>query len=881
MNNKLLLAGLGALSIAIAACHGPKKSTVVKKDVTVVTTESESATDAGEMQVNTAKKSSVALYRPSYTRRNDILHTALNVKFDWKKQHLLGEATIRIKPMFYPTDSLELDAKGFDIKKIALLQGGSETILKYTYDQAKLQIKLPREFKSSEEYTVFIAYTAKPNELPTGGSAAITSDKGLYFINPLGEDPGKPKQIWTQGETESNSKWFPTVDKPNERMTNEIYMTVENNYKTLSNGLLKDSKVNADGTRTDHWVMDMPHAPYLVMMTVGEFAIVEETWEGKPLMYYVEPKYAPYAKQIYTHCPEILTFFSDRLGVRYPWQKLAHVITREYVSGAMENTTAILYGDFCQKNGRELEDSPNDGIVAHEMFHHWFGDLVTAESWSNLSVNESFANYSEYLWFEHKYGKDRADSHLRTEREGYLMESKTKMHDLIDFTYADKEDMFDAHSYNKGGCILNMLRHYLGDDAFFAGLKTYLTDNAYSTGEAHQLRLALEKVTGEDLSWFFNQWYYSAGHPVLDISYDYVARLQTMNVTVKQTQDMSKCPVFKLPLDIDIYTSENPTRHTVWMTQSEQTFSFKVDSEPSLVNVDGDKMLLCEKNDSKSNAAYVYQYYHGKQYLDRYESLSALSSYQKADETIKTMFLDAALKDKSAEIRVMALTLAYIKKDDLQSIAKIANLAKVDVANTVRAAAFEKLGELGAKGYEAQAAATFDSEKSDAVIAGALNYIYAVNPEEALKYADKLKTSENSEIVMSVADMYATTGKTQYLPFFEANLRKFNGYTQFMMLTNYSKLLKNADETTITAGINNLAGMSKDKSVSIYGRLGATNAIKAIQKGYEDKKNNEKTQEDPTLVAALIAKIQAIQDIINEIKKQETDKILNQYYQNF
>ncbi|MGV3639252.1 MAG: M1 family peptidase, partial [Adhaeribacter sp.] len=207
-------------------------------------------------------------YNPSETMLFDLQHTRLRVKFDWQKQYLLGEATLTLKPYFYPQQSLVLDAKGMDIHQVRLAGGDTEKDLKFTYDKAKLSITLDKTYTRNESLQVFIAYTAKPNEYQVKGSAAITSDKGLYFINPLGQDPDKPRQIWTQGETEANSVWFPTIDKPNQRMTQEIYMTVEAKFKTLSNGTLQYSRNNPDGTRTDYWKMEKPHAPYLAMMAV-------------------------------------------------------------------------------------------------------------------------------------------------------------------------------------------------------------------------------------------------------------------------------------------------------------------------------------------------------------------------------------------------------------------------------------------------------------------------------------------------------------------------------------------------------------------------------------------------------------------------------------
>ncbi len=242
---------------------------------------------------------------------------------------------------------------------------------------------------------------------------------------------------------------MPTFDQPNERSTQEFWITVEDKYKTLSNGLMISSNKNADGTRTDYWRMDQPHAPYLHMLAVGEFAKVDDKWRNVPLSYYVEPKYEPYAKEIFAHTPEMLEFFSKTLGVDYPWPKYSQIIVRDYVSGAMENTTAVIFGEFVQKTDRELADDNNDLIVAHEMFHHWFGDYVTTEAWSNLTLNEGFANYSEYLWFEHHDGKAAAEEHRMTELQGYLgLGSRGRL---------PPADLVRAHLADRGGHVRRAL----------------------------------------------------------------------------------------------------------------------------------------------------------------------------------------------------------------------------------------------------------------------------------------------------------------------------------------------------------------------------------------------------------------------------------------
>ncbi|QKG53755.1 M1 family metallopeptidase [Hymenobacter sp. BRD67] len=438
--------------------------------------------------------------QPAATQITDVLDTKLDVRFDYAHQYLLGTAVLTLRPHFYAQSDLKLDAKGFDIKSVQLLSGKGPKVLTYKYDGRQLTIALDHAYSREQPYQVRIAYVAKPNELPAGGSEAITAAKGLYFINPLGKEANKPRQIWTQGETQSSSCWFPTIDQPNQRMTQEIAMTVEDQFKTLSNGLLIASKKNADGSRTDTWRQTLPAAPYLTMMAVGDFAVVSDTWHGKAVDYYVEPKYKSTAKAVFGRTPEMMDFFSKKLGIDYPWEKYSQISVRDYVSGAMENATATVHGAAIQATRRELLDATyetSESIIAHELFHHWFGDYVTCESWSNLPLNESFANYSQYLWAEYKYGADAAALVQQQDLTHYLEEAESKREPLIRYHYANREDMFDRHSYEKGGRVLHMLRKYIGDDAFFAGLNHYLTKNKLTAVEISKLRTAFEETTGK------------------------------------------------------------------------------------------------------------------------------------------------------------------------------------------------------------------------------------------------------------------------------------------------------------------------------------------------------------------------------------------------
>ncbi len=741
-----LVAFMFFISISATAQHMPQKDTSWKKE-----------------------------YRATATRINDLVHTKLDVKFDFNQSYLIGKAWVTLKPHFYNTDSLLLDAKGMDLHKVAVVKGASIKDLKYSYDGRQINIKLDKEYKGGEAYTIFVDYTSKPNEVKVKGSAAINDAKGLYFINPKGEDKTKPTQIWTQGETEANSVWFPTIDKPNQKTTEEILMTVPAKYITLSNGKLVSQKKNADGTRTDYWKMDLPHAPYLFFMGVGDFAKVTDKWKGKEVSYYVDKEYAPVARKIFGLTPEMISYFSKITGVEYPWVKYSQMTAHDYVSGAMENTTATLHSDAAQQDARELVDGNAwESTIAHELFHQWFGDYVTTESWSNITVNESFANYSETLWNEYKYGKDAGDEQNYTDMQGYLFSNSNKK-DLVRFYYSDKEDVFDAVSYNKGGRILHMLRNYVGDAAFFKALNLYLTTNKFKSAEAQQLRLAFEEVTGRDLNWFWNQWYYGSGQPALDIKYGYDAATKNASVIVNQTQAGDK--IFKLPVAIDVYEGGQKTRHQVWLENKSDTFYFKSEEKPDLINFDGDKVLLCTKKENKTLDEYINQYKYAGNYLDRREAIDFAAKNQTDEKAIG--LLNAALKDKYFKLRQYVIQKIDLKKKDVAALVEpsLADIAKKDEKTVVRADAIAKLSTYKNENYIPLFKAAV-SDSSYSVSGNALSALFELDSAGAVSEAKKLcALPAKGSLSDAITDIMIASGDESYAEVIFSEFEKL-GLTQ-------------------------------------------------------------------------------------------------------
>ncbi|HKZ66848.1 MAG TPA: M1 family metallopeptidase, partial [Chitinophagaceae bacterium] len=559
--------------------------------------------------------------------------------------------------------------------------------------------------------------------------------KGMYFINPKGDEKDKPTQIWTQGETESSSAWFPTIDKTNQKTTQELTITVHNKYVTLSNGKLVSQKKNADGTRSDYWKMDLPHSPYLFFLGVGDYAVVKDSWKGKEVNYYVEKEYAPVAKKIFGNTPEMMSFFSKITGVDYPWIKYSQITGRDYVAGAMENTTATIHQESAQQDARELMDGNNwESTIAHELFHHWFGNYVTAESWSNLTLNESFANYSETLWEEYKYGKDAGDAQNYNDMQGYL-QSGGQNKDLVRFHYMDKEDMFDAVSYNKGGRILHMLRNHIGDKAFFKALNLYLTSNKFKSAEAHQLRLAFEEVTGRDLNWYFNQWYFGSGHPGVEIDYIYDDAAGKAKVIIKQTQKTGK--IFRLPLAVDIYNGSKKVRYNVWANNDVDTFTFNYTQRPDLINADGDKILLWAKKDNKTLDNFIHQYKYAGNYMDRREAIDFAS--KKQDDLKAVDLLKTALSDKYYKLRNFTIEKLDLENEAVKSMAEpiLLTLAKTDKYSTVRANAIGALGHY----HKAEYISLFKSALNDSsysIAGNALTALSKIDQAAALTIAKEI-----------------------------------------------------------------------------------------------------------------------------------------------
>ena len=784
---------------------------------------------------NSGFSQNTTTYKSEREKMHDLVHTKLKVDFNFGDKTMNGEAWITAKPHFYTTDKITLDANSMIIKEVSL----NNKKLPFNYNDFDLSIELPKTYQKDEEFTIYIKYTARPEKAKDRITETITDKKGLYFINADGIDKNKPTQIWTQGETQANSIWFPTIDAPNQKTSQEIYITVPNKYKTLSNGTLVN-QTNAGNNRTDYWKFDQKHAPYLVFMAVGEFEIIKDSYKNIPVNYYVEKEYASNAKDIFGLTPEMIGFFSEKLGVEYPWEAYNQIVVRDYVSGAMENTTAVVHGEQAyQKPGQLIDENVQENTIAHEIMHHWFGNLVTSESWSNLTLNESFANYGEYLWQEYKYGKVAKEMHYFEQLEAYK-NGQNDAKSLVRYQYDDQEELFDLVSYNKGGAILHNLRTYLGDEAFFLGLKQYLTQYKYQDVEVSQLRLVFEELTGKDLNWFFNQWYFGANHPNIEISYDYNTLQKTVTVNIIQLQGET----FQFPFAIDIFEGTKRTRHNVFVEGNDASFTFPYSKQPNLIQVNADNVLICKIYENKILSDYIFQLKNADNYAHRREALLEVVKKQEDKDAFNAVV--AALDDDSFKIRQLALqNIDLINKNTKKdAISKIMKMANNDSRTIVQAEALNTLGKLTDPELKPVFAKALES-KSYSVLGKALVSMYYIDKPTALKKSKELPDEVRKILATPLTRIFIEENDETELPFIAKTV------VSGMFLTNdddtktlYQKAFKQISESNNTEAIQNTVDDMVVKGTEFKGFNFDKVVINLMRKMIDDQKKANKPNKE-------------------------------------
>lgn len=616
-----------------------------------------------------------------------------------------AEAAITLSALKGGLDRIVLDADQFKVEDVCGPDGKG---LPFEMADGRLTTVLAASLAYGETIVLKIRYT-------------LTAPKrGLRFI---AETPDAPAQVATYNWPEEAHRWFPCFDAPNDKATSELQITVPYGWKALSNGrLVEEAADAAAGTATFHWLQDQPHPTYNVMLVAGPFVVLPDKLGDLPVNYWVYPRAAAAAPRSFQKTPRMIDFYNTTFAYPYPWAKYDQICTAG-TGGGMEATSATMLGDDTIHDARADQDFSSEGLVAHELAHQWWGNLVTERHWTDVWLSESFATYSEYLWTRFDRGEDEGALNLLDKKNEYLWEAKNRyMRPLVFNRYNEPWDVMDAHAYPKGAAILHMLRNVLGDKAFFESMSLFLRRFEFRTADTHDFINAVKDAAGVNPDWFFEQWIFRPGHPVFDVDWTWDEAGRTVRLRVAQVQDMTRgVSIFRVPVRIGIVTDRGTRIERVEVTKAEETFAFVSDVRPLSVHFDEGQTLLKELVFHKPTDELLFDLTHGEavERLWAAEQLAAHGGEKGVAEALRA----AATNDPFWAVRRGALEalLAGLKSAGSVETAAFFKKCALDPSSKVRAAAIGKLGDLTDKRLSSFFRKRFSDDDSYVVQAACLD----------------------------------------------------------------------------------------------------------------------------------------------------------------
>lgn len=546
------------------------------------------------------------------SRTFDVQHMKLEISLDEVEKTVSGKVTYTLTPLNNNLKEIDLDCVDLTVSKAYLADG---TSLAFENSNRKLKIKFLQAKNSGDQISLTIEYSGSPK-------------KGLYFIQPDKTYPHKPYQIWSQGEVEDNRYWYPGYDFPNDRFSSEIIATVKNNFTVISNGkLVSVTEDKKKGTKIFHWKEDVPHVNYLNSVIAGEYQEIKEDFDGIPVLYYVPQGQEGLAKYAFSKTVDMLKFFSDKIGVKYPYEKYAQTVITDFMWGGMENISATTLTERTLHDRIAHWDVKSEGLVAHELAHQWWGDLLTCKDWSQAWLNEGFATFFEALYRQHDLGEDEYQLDMQGSKESYLDEDKSDYRRSIVYNlYGEPFDLFDSHTYAKGAWVLHMLKSFLGEELFWKGINHYCLKYREKCVDTHNFQEAMEEASGQNLNWFFSQWIYKAGYPEFKVKWSWDDSSKTAVVSISQEQKTDTLtPIFQMPLEIAFTASAGRTVKTIKIQNKEQEFYLPLDSKPLMVEFDPENKILKTVDFDKSTEELLYQLQNSSRSWERSEACQALA----------------------------------------------------------------------------------------------------------------------------------------------------------------------------------------------------------------------------------------------------------------
>ena len=498
-------------------------------------------------------------------------HLAIEITLDIARKSMGAKTSLDVRRIDPTADELELDAVALDVEGVTI----DAKAASWRYDGNKLFLP----WDSRDKGRVSVTYRATPR-------------RGLYFLEPDEHYPNRPRQVWSQCQEEDARHWVPCHDSPHLKMTTEMIAHVPNGWYALSNGSLVSSRRPKSGDWTFHWKMEEPHASYLVTLAAGEFTeVADRVTVGEravPLAYLVPKGREEDALRSFGRTPQMVAHFSEVTGVPYPWNKYAQVVVSDFIFGGMENTTATTLYEHVLLDERAALDISSDDLIAHELAHQWFGDLVTCRAWYEGWLNEGFATFFEHVWREKYLGSDEYEYGLKADLDLYAAEATGRYRrPIVCHDYDAPLDLFDRHLYEKSGLVLHALRTELGDTLFWRGVQTYLTTHAHGVVETRDLQRAMQQVSGRSFGRFFEQWIYKPGHPEIEIELAWERGILTVGAKQTQSTNGGVPSSFELPLELDVADAKGQiARHGVRISERQQSFAIPTAARPAFVVVD-------------------------------------------------------------------------------------------------------------------------------------------------------------------------------------------------------------------------------------------------------------------------------------------------------
>ncbi len=521
--------------------------------------------------------------KPKYRRDReaDIERVSVVLEPDFATLSFKGTATHTFKVLAPELAELTLDAKGLDVAKAF---DGNGKSLDFDLTGQKLKVKLAKTLKAGERGSVRVEYS---------GAYAQDTD-GVFMFKPDARYPGQTDLLYTQGQPETNSHWAPLYDYPNERAASEVTVIAPDGMTALSNGKLASKEPGPrPGTTRWHWVQERPHVSYLMAVYIGRYGKVDASApvgeKTVPMAYYAPAGREADAAVTFAKTPAMVTFFSEWLGEPYPWDRYDQVVNYRY-GGGMENTAATNIGERNLRDKRAMLTDDADGLIAHELAHQWFGDLITCKDWSHIWINEASASYFQALWAQKDRGEEEYLWDLRGKARAYFAEAGSYRRPIVSDRYKHPWDVFDRHTYQKGSYLMHMLRRDIGDARYQAAWRRFVRDNRDTVADTEDLRRAFEETTGRSFAEFFGQWVYGSGHPDLKLTLGYDYKDKKLTWSLEQKQVKKGQPVFKFKLPLQLAGGKTVVAE---VTQENQDFSWEA-PRPKWASVDPTLAALAE-----------------------------------------------------------------------------------------------------------------------------------------------------------------------------------------------------------------------------------------------------------------------------------------------